>query len=102
MIKLSEIRRQEGITQKQLAVALNVSSGNLCDWEKGRSEPDIERLIKLADYFDVSIDVLVGRETTAQEESLQRTLRERLLACYNKMSDDEKEKLVDFLEYRIK
>ena len=49
MIKLSEIRRQEGITQKQLAADLNVSSGNLCDWDKGRTEPDIERLIKIAD-----------------------------------------------------
>ena len=98
MIKLSEIRRQEGVTQKQLANALNVSSGNLCDWEKGRTEPDIERLIKLADYFDVSIDVLVGRETSIKGDSEPSTLKRRLLACYNKMSDKEKETLVEFLE----
>ena len=102
MIKLTEIRRQEGITQKQLATALNVSSGNLCDWEKGRSEPDIARLIEIADYFNISLDALVGRETAVKEDNTQNDLKVRLLTCYNKLSDDGKEKLIEFLESQIK
>ena len=36
-------------------------SDSLCDWEKGRSEPDVSSLVALADFFGVSVDYLVGR-----------------------------------------
>lgn len=62
MLKISEIRKERGITQKDLAEYLNISPGNLCEWEKGRIEPSIDFLNKIADYFNVSIDYLVGRE----------------------------------------
>ena len=98
MIKLTEIRKQEGVSQKQLANDLGVSAGNLCDWEKGRTEPDIEMLIKIADYFDVSVDALLGREENGNTmRNVDRT-KMRLLSYYNKMSDDGKIKLVEFLE----
>ena len=98
MIKLTEIRKQEGVSQKQLANDLGVSAGNLCDWEKGRTEPDIEMLIKIAEYFDVSVDALLGREENGNTmRNVDRT-KMRLLSYYNKMSDDGKIKLVEFLE----
>lgn len=50
-----------GISQKDLADYFGMSPGNLCDWEKGRSEPDIAGLVKLANFFGESIDYLVGR-----------------------------------------
>ena len=60
-MKIQELRLLKGITQKDLAAYLRISPGNLCDWEKGRSEPDIAGLIKLADFFGESIDYLVNR-----------------------------------------
>ena len=62
MLNLAEIRKSKGISQKELAKYLKISPGNLCEWEKGRIEPNIESLKIIADYFDVSIDYLVGRE----------------------------------------
>ena len=99
MLRLKELRVQEGVSQKELAKDLNMSAGNLCDWEKGRTEPDIERLIRLADYFDVSLDYLMGREKNHAEEATPPTnLKYRLLGAFNKLTDEGKLKLVEFLE----
>ena len=62
MLKISEIRKEKGISQKELAKLLNVSPGNLCEWEKGRIEPNIFALKRLADIFECSVDYLIGRE----------------------------------------
>ena len=100
MVQIYELRIQEGITQKKLAENLHISAGNFCDWEKGRSEPDIQKMILLADYFDVSLDVLVGRERIFQNNSdfpIDKN-RCKLLEIYKKLSPDKQKKLVDFLE----
>lgn len=52
---------QQGITQYRLAKNLGISGGHLGDWKKGKSRPTIDNLIKIADYFDVSVDYLLGR-----------------------------------------
>lgn len=99
MLQLYELRQQAGITQKQLARDLNMSAGNLCDWEKGRTEPDIAKLICLADYFDVSLDCLLGREEKETDGArLADVLKYRLLNAFQKMPKESREKLVEFLE----
>lgn len=50
------------MNKSELAKAIGVSSGNLSDWANGRSQPSVEKLIRMADYFDVSLDYLVGRD----------------------------------------
>ena len=100
MIQLYELRMQAGISQKKLANDLQMSTGNLCDWEKGRTQPDIEKLIKLADYFDVSLDELMGREphTTTKEENKNAKNRYNLIEAFDKLSPTLQKKLLEFLE----
>ncbi len=62
MLKLKELREETGLTQKQLAEAINNMQRNVSNWENGSSEPDLQTLIALADYFDVSLDELLGRD----------------------------------------
>lgn len=59
---LKGLRRAKGIGQAELAKALNVSAKSISHWETGYTEPSIAQLISLADYFDVSLDELLGRE----------------------------------------
>ena len=58
---LKRFRKQVKITQKQDALAANISERNFQDYEYGKVVPTATVLIALADYFDVSIDYLVGR-----------------------------------------
>lgn len=54
-------RRGKGISQAKLAKDLGVSFSVVCYWETDRSEPTAPNLCKLADYFGVSVDYLLGR-----------------------------------------
>lgn len=58
--RIKELREGEGLTQKALAEKLNTTNSTVCDWEKGRTQPDLEMLAKLARLFEVSTDYLVG------------------------------------------
>ncbi len=60
-MKLREIRKSKGISQLKLAMDLNMSQNTISRYETGDREPGITELIKIADYFNVSIDYLVGR-----------------------------------------
>lgn len=59
--RLRELRKDKGLTQKQLAEAIGAHERGIRFYESGRL-PDVPSLIKLADFFDVSLDFLVGRD----------------------------------------
>ena len=58
---LQDLREDRDITRKDLASALSISVSTLGMYEQGRREPNIDMLIKMANFFDVSLDFLVGR-----------------------------------------
>lgn len=62
MKNLAELRINSNLTQKELAKILNVTDKAYWSYESGRTEPNINTLIKIADYFDVSLDYLCGRQ----------------------------------------
>ncbi len=65
---IAKLRKGKGITQEQLAAALNISSQAVSKWETGVSQPDTMTLPLIADYFGVSIDYLFyGQEITYDE-----------------------------------
>ena len=59
--RLREIRRQQGKKQREAAEACGVILRTYQGYEGGKSEPNIARLIALADFYDVSLDYLMGR-----------------------------------------
>ncbi|MCM1101303.1 MAG: helix-turn-helix domain-containing protein [Clostridium sp.] len=60
---ISALRAERGIYQKELADHLKVSIGTISNYEQGIHSPDFETLCKLADYYNVSVDYLLGRTT---------------------------------------
>ena len=60
-MRLQELRKKKGITQLRLATELNTTQNTISRYETGEHEPGIAELIKLADYFNVSVDYLIGR-----------------------------------------
>lgn len=58
--KLTVLRQKKGVTQDEMAQYLSVSDKTISKWENASSMPDIPMLIKLADYFGVTTDALLG------------------------------------------
>lgn len=58
--RLKELRREKGKTQKDLANAIGVGRTTICEYENGNIVPKQEGLLKIANYFNVSVDYLTG------------------------------------------
>lgn len=61
-MRLKELRKQKHISQTDLAKALNMKQTTISSYEKGKTQPPIEVLIDMANYFNVSLDYLLERQ----------------------------------------
>lgn len=60
-MKLKELRKENNLTQKELADYLNIKQNTYSQYENGQRQVPIEVLLRLADYYKVSVDCLLGR-----------------------------------------
>lgn len=58
--RLKELREEAGVSMAQLSEALDVSNAAICKWENGLAEPKVSYLIKLSNFFECTVDYLVG------------------------------------------
>jgi transcriptional regulator with XRE-family HTH domain len=86
-----EIRKEKGLYQKDIARIFNLHHSSISAWEVGKSEPDLTTLSKLADFFNCSIDYLVGRENDFGNVQIENdfTTKEREIINFYRMCDDE-------------
>lgn len=73
-MRLKELRIKFGITQNELAKKLNVTGQTLLNWENGIYEPKIHQLIQLADFFGVTVDYLIERDSKNEVETICKRL----------------------------
>ena len=85
--QLRALIEEQGITQKELAGKLNIAPSTLSCYVQNTREPDLATLMAIADYFDVSIDYLLERQTTQTEYSWE----EDLLRIFRSLSDEQQE-----------
>ena len=78
---ISELRKEKGLTQQELADTLNVTDRAVSHWENGRRLPDISLLKELGEVFNVTIDELIsGKRMTADEQ--KKLLNESIVEIY--------------------
>ncbi|WP_368664498.1 helix-turn-helix domain-containing protein [Streptococcus gallolyticus] len=59
--RLKELRKETGLTQKEIANQIHVGQNSYSNWENGNRKPTAEITSKLAEFFNVSIDYLLGK-----------------------------------------
>lgn len=67
---LKLLRERSGISQNTLALAIGVSQQSINKYENHNIEPDIETLIRIADYFNTSVDFLIGHSSIRNVNSV--------------------------------
>lgn len=72
--RITSLRKQRNLSQYELAERLGFSRGKLANYEQGSRQPDYETLIKIADYFNVSTDYLLGKSNGENEFSSDNRL----------------------------
>ena len=69
---IKQLRQDKGISQEQLAEQLHVTRQAVSNWENGKTQPDIETLTQIAEFFDVSVERLIyGKEKPQWHFSVQ-------------------------------
>ena len=100
-IIIKELRNEKGLTQEELSQKIGVRCGTYCKWEQNRANASYEDLIKLADYYQVSVDYILGHTDdlgnvtviTTQENTLNKNER-ILLSHFKKLSNNEKDIII--------
>lgn len=102
-LRLFDLMTETKTTQTQLSQAIGVSQGNISDWKSGRSFPKGDVLSRLADYFGVTTDYLLGRtdqkEMSAAEgwDGLSEP-EKHLISLYQDLNDEGQSKLLDYAD----
>ncbi len=103
LLRLKELRSRNGISQKQLADVVSISQQSVNKYENHDVQPDLQTLMRLAEYFQVSVDYLIGfsdypKRLTAQnasydEEDLQ------MLSLFSRLTPDEKASIRSVMQH---
>ncbi len=88
MIKLYELRTEKELSQREMAKKMQVSQATYNNWENEKTQPSIEQLIALAEFFGVSIDYLVGR--TGEEFLSMLPAENDILSSYLSLDEETK------------
>ena len=70
---IRKFRKERSLTQEQLSEVLGVTAGAVYKWEAGLSVPDLDLIVEMADFFDCSVDVLLGY--AIKDNSLDATVK---------------------------
>ena len=97
--ELRKLRTERGMTQVELAAALDISRSAVGMYEHGERQPEFELLEKIADFFQVDMNTVFGKTDTELYTEVYMT---RELANYfNVMNDEQKERLLHYARYLI-
>ena len=100
--RLNELIKQKGVTRTTLTKELHIGANQIKYWENNGNVPDGLTLIKLADYFNVSVDYLLGKTDKKTklppEEQPLTDAQEALLNYCSDLSNDDLEKVIDYIE----
>ena len=89
---IKNLRKEKGMSQKELAVKLNVVRQTVSKWEQNLSVPDSDILVKLAEVFEVSVGTLLGEEQTKQEKCVMTEIQQD--RCRNCRKKSKKHKVM--------
>lgn len=92
---LKVLREEAGITQKQLADSIGVSQQSINKYENHNIEPDIATLIRIAEYFNTSVDYVVGHSEIRRKIEITRAYElnqdeSEIIECYRQLSGKQK------------
>ena len=106
-MRLKELREERNLTQNDVATAICTTRTNIGRWEKGENEPSAYFVVRLADFFEVSTDYLLGREDDFGNVSIQNVApilsaeEQHLLDTFRKLNTKNRIHVSTYAEVRL-
>ena len=89
MIRLKQLRTENDVSQSDIAKLLDVTRQAYSRYERGDREPDLEMLCKLADYYGVTVDYLIGHESKSIIDRPDSAIAENFIREFGNLFSDE-------------
>lgn len=105
MLELKKLRLENGLKRSEFARLIGIHQNTIANYENGICEAPYDTLIKFADFFDITIDELLGREkvdTTVFNAAILTVREKNMLAKYRTLSIQNKSRADDFIDVLIK
>lgn len=110
MSQIKALRLKKGLKQGEFAAAMGVQQSTVSNWETGRYEPDIETMRKIASFFGVSVDYLLGHTDdpapapSVPHEKYREVLAgpglRLLLDADANLTEDQLQEIIEFIEFK--
>lgn len=94
--KLLELRKSKNLLQREVSVACGLTTAAYGSYEKGDREPTLETLCKLADFFGVTVDELLGRTPQLFDDA--RVERPEVLDLFEQLSVAEQQQVIGYMK----
>lgn len=95
---IAELRKENELTQKDLAERINVSDKAVSRWETGKGYPDVTSLVSLSEYFDVNVnELLSGKRLT--DDNIKETADENLISVFEQAQKNKKQQKLQVAIY---
>ncbi len=97
--RIKELRKQKGLSQEELGQYFSISGPAVSKWESGNSEPDNVTLLKLSDFFGVSVDYILGKDNETKEIELlkQLLIKNGFMKSDEDLTNEELDRLMKFV-----
>lgn len=92
---IKELAKEKKMSIRQLEMNFGYSNGYLAKWKN--NTPNSDELSRIADFFNVSVDYLLGRETPAKETELRKALENVLSFDGEEMTENDKEAIIAYM-----
>ena len=97
--RITDLLKRKGVSAAQMSRELDFSNAIFTQWKKNNTLPSTEKLLKLSDYFEVSLEYLVGRSSGVPSENRGIPLSEdeqEMLNLYQQLPEEDKIKVINF------
>ena len=99
MLNLKDIRKENGLQQKDLAKLLNKTTACISSWETGKTEPSLDDILQLANILNVSTDYFLGRVDEFDTPLNYKTtyVDDILLENFKQLDNDKRNQVIGFI-----
>lgn len=101
MDRLKKLRTESGLTQQDVARLLGVERSTYVKYERGSSDPPTSTLIRLADYFGVSVDYIIGHDSSQSVVTIPKFSKDdvSILEKFHALDDMAQARILNALEF---
>ena len=95
------LRKEKNLSQLDIAKKTGFAKTTICAWEKGRAQPSLDTLVKLANIFNCSVDYLLGREDEfgiIQSNSELAPVETQLLSLFRNLNERDQNKVLGYVQ----